>query len=162
MTFFRVPNAVHLSADRNKDISMHKVFVFGTLKEGFPNFATNKGVRYPGDFQTKNRYPLYLVGDRYSPWLILNRGYGHQVQGQVFLVNDDVLRQMDMLERIQAADGYRRVELTVVDKATGEEIDVFAYGKPLDQLYGARIQQEIPGDYTLAHSALYRSRQAVA
>ncbi len=141
---------------------MHQVFVFGTLKEGFPNFAINKGVRYPGNFQTKNRYPLYLVGERYSPWLILNRGFGHQVQGQVFLVDDGVLGEMDVLERIDVADGYRRVELTVIEQVTGEELEVYAYGKPLEQLYGAHIQQEIQGDYTLAHSALYRSRQAVA
>lgn len=48
----------------------HLVFVFGTLKEGFPNFATNKGVRRGGDFVTASRYPLYLVGERCSPWLI--------------------------------------------------------------------------------------------
>ena len=26
----------------------HLVFVFGTLKEGFPNFTANRGVRRPG------------------------------------------------------------------------------------------------------------------
>ena len=48
----------------------HRVFVFGTLKEGFPNFATNRGRRIAGGFVTVQRYPLYLVGERFSPWLL--------------------------------------------------------------------------------------------
>ncbi|WP_039841607.1 gamma-glutamylcyclotransferase [Vibrio owensii] len=51
---------------------MHRVFVYGTLKEGFPNFKSNNGTRYQGKFTTLETYPLYLVGDRYSPWLILD------------------------------------------------------------------------------------------
>jgi gamma-glutamylcyclotransferase (GGCT)/AIG2-like uncharacterized protein YtfP len=39
----------------------HLVFVFGTLKEGFPNFTVNRGVRVPGSFSTCSAYPLYLV-----------------------------------------------------------------------------------------------------
>jgi len=46
---------------------VHKVFVFGTLKEGFPNFKKNKGIRYRQNFDTKESYPLYLVGVRFSP-----------------------------------------------------------------------------------------------
>ena len=57
------------------------VFVFGTLKQGFPNFATNKGARVAGDFMTVERYPLYLVGERYSPWLVDAAGKGERVVG---------------------------------------------------------------------------------
>lgn len=52
----------------------HRVFVFGTLKEGFPNFAVNTGIRLSGNFETEDLYPLYLVGERHSPWLVLNAG----------------------------------------------------------------------------------------
>ncbi|WP_285414832.1 hypothetical protein [Variovorax sp. efr-133-TYG-130] len=31
------------------------VFVFGTLKEGFPNFTTNRGKRVAGEFVTVER-----------------------------------------------------------------------------------------------------------
>ena len=45
----------------------HLVFVFGTLKEGFPNFATNRGVRVPGAFTTKYRYPpLCILSSKFS------------------------------------------------------------------------------------------------
>jgi len=46
------------------------VFVFGTLKQGFPNFATNRGRRVGGTFRTLERLPLLLVGQRHVPWLI--------------------------------------------------------------------------------------------
>ncbi|MBF9000351.1 gamma-glutamylcyclotransferase family protein [Vibrio nitrifigilis] len=141
---------------------MHKVFVFGTLKEGFPNYKTNKGLRYPGEFKTQYRYPFYLVGERHSPWLILNKGHGYQVSGQVFMVDDAALAEMDSLERIHEVDGYRRIEINVIEQNTGEEVNVYAYGKPLDQLYGADIQCEVAGEYTLSHAHLYRSRMAVA
>jgi hypothetical protein len=40
-----------LSATVKALMSQH-VFVFGTLKEGFPNFGANKGIRIPGKFVT--------------------------------------------------------------------------------------------------------------
>lgn len=139
---------------------MPKVFVFGTLKEGFPNFKTNKGVRYRGDFATKARYPLYLVGERFSPWLVLKEGEGHPVKGQVFDVSDDVLSQMDTLERITAKDGYRKVSIPVVCLESGDEINVLAYGKPPEMLEGAQVMQKLAGEYLLEHAALYRSRMS--
>ncbi|PJE57265.1 gamma-glutamylcyclotransferase family protein [Marinomonas sp. BSi20584] len=137
---------------------MHKVFVFGTLKEGFPNFKTNKGIRYRGDFKTKERYPLYLVGERFSPWLVLLSGEGYPVKGQVFEVSDDVLAEMDALERITAIDGYRKVSIPVICLESGDEINVLAYGKPPEMLQDVQVMQELAGDYCLEHAALYRSR----
>lgn len=139
---------------------MHKVFVFGTLKEGFPNFKTNKGIRYRGDFETKERYPLYLIGERFSPWLVLQAGEGYPVKGQVFDVSEDVLTEMDALERITAPDGYRKVIVPVICLESGEEINVLVYGKPPEMLQGAQIMTELSGEYGLEHAALYRSRNA--
>ena len=137
---------------------MHKIFVFGTLKEGFPNFKTNKGIRFRGDFETKDRYPLYLVGERFSPWLVLQSGNGHPVKGQVFEVSDDVLAEMDALERITAVDGYRKISIPVICLGSGEEIYVLAYGKPPEMLQGVEVMQELAGEYGLEHATLYRSR----
>jgi gamma-glutamylaminecyclotransferase len=137
---------------------MFNIFVYGTLKEGFPNYKTNKGRRINGHFVTINRYPLYLIGERFSPWLILKEGEGHNVRGQVFSLSVDALYEMDKLERISEPDGYRRVKLTVVSETTGEEQVVFAYGKPVEQLSDADVRKEINGDYTPEYASLYRSR----
>ena len=134
---------------------MHKIFVFGTLKEGFPNYGINKGSRLEGSYLTKNRYPLYLIGKRFSPWLVLDKGNGHNVRGQVFIVNDATLAEMDKLERINEVDGYRRIKLTVISEESAEKLVVFAYGKPVEQLDSADIRLELNGEYELEHSLLY-------
>ena len=136
---------------------MYKIFVFGTLKEGFPNYKINKGSRLKGNYLTKNKYPLYLIGERFAPWLMLDKGNGHNVRGQVFTVDDATLADMDKLERINKSDGYRRIELTVISEESGKELVVFAYGKLVEQLNSADIQLELDGEYKLEHSLLYLS-----
>lgn len=136
------------------------IFVFGTLKEGFPNYSVNNGIRLPGEFATVKQYPLYLVGERHSPWLVLDEGRGFSVKGQVFQVSKQALADMDALERIEESDGYRRIELDVVELATQQTLRVFVYGKPLEQLEQALIQSELAGEYTLKDSLTYRSRYA--
>jgi len=138
---------------------MFPVFVFGTLKEGFPNSGTNKGSRIAGEFLTSNRYPLYLVGERYSPWLVLSEGEGFQVRGQVFRVDEATLGDMDRLERIHAADGYRRVQMPVIPEFTNEEIQVFVYVKLPQQLEGMLVQFGPIAEYELKHSSLYQKRK---
>ncbi len=137
---------------------MYPVFVFGTLKQGFPNSSQNSGSRVSGEFLTKDRYPLYLVGERHSPWLVLSRGEGFQVRGQVFMVDDATLKVMDRLERIHQADGYRRVQMPVISESTSEEMQVFVYVKPAEQLEGMRVQLGPIAAYELEHSSLYRKR----
>jgi len=84
------------------------IFVFGTLKEGFPNFPTNRGRRVPGRFRTEMAFPLYLVGDRHAPWMLDSPNSGLNVTGEVYEVDEDALRLMDVLERVHEPDGYIR------------------------------------------------------
>ncbi|MBI2772034.1 MAG: gamma-glutamylcyclotransferase [Burkholderiales bacterium] len=138
----------------------HLVFVFGTLKEGFPNFATNKGARIAGEFVTAQAFPLYLVGERCSPWMIDQPGQGHRVAGQLFEVDGETLARMDALERIGEADGYRRVVIDVADTAdaAGAVRAVFAYLKPATQFRELDARHGPLSCYTLEHAALYRAR----
>jgi gamma-glutamylaminecyclotransferase len=134
------------------------VFVFGTLKEGFPNFATNRGVRIGGRFITREAYPLYLVGDRHSPWLIDEPGAGMRVAGEVFRVDADDLGAMDRLERVAQPDGYRRVLLEVECAETALCQRAYAYVKAADQLVPSQIRKGPLNAYTQEHAALYRAR----
>ena len=137
---------------------MHPIFVFGTLKEGFPNFHINKGIRIKGRFHTNTPYPLYLVGERYAPWLIQKENEGHQVGGEVFLVDKDGMNRMDLLERIHEPDGYRKTQIIVVSELTQEEMRVDAYLKPPEQLNKGIIRLGPLREYTLSHAMLYRPR----
>ena len=136
------------------------IFVFGTLKEGFPNFGANAGTRVPGMFITQERYPLYLVGQRCSPWLIDTPGQGEHVRGQVFEVQPKALKQMDLLERVSEPDGYKRVQIQVTPQSpdVGHSISVFAYLKPPGSLEAAAIAAGPLAEYTFEHAARYRKR----
>ena len=136
----------------------HRVFVFGTLKEGFPNFLPHQGTRVPGTFITQERFPLYLVGQRHSPWLMHAPGEGHRIQGQVFEVDQAALDAMDQLERITEPDGYRRVVLEVASSGVGNPavLNVNAYVKPPECLDPAEIRLGPLAEYTHEHAALYR------
>ncbi len=138
------------------------VFVFGTLKEGFPNFAANSGVRVPGVFQTRERLPLYLVGERHSPWLLELPGVGYLVRGQVFEVDNVALKAMDVLERTDAPDGYRRMEIGVerADHGAMQTLAAYAYLKDVSSLTADLHRIGPLAEYTLEHAALYRRRNA--
>jgi gamma-glutamylaminecyclotransferase len=134
----------------------HRVFVFGTLKEGFPNFAVNKGVRLPGSFRTLDRFPLYLVGERHVPWMLDLRGEGERVVGEVYEVDDAALAAMDRLERVGELDGYRRAVIRVEGDVA--PIEVFAYLKFAPHLVRSEARLGPIEEYTLDHARLYRSR----
>jgi gamma-glutamylaminecyclotransferase len=136
------------------------VFVYGTLKEGFPNFATNRGTRLPGTFITKERFPFYLVGERFSPWLINSPGQGQRVFGQVFEVNQFTLEAMDKLERITEPDGYRRVglEVELSSEAPTSPVKAFAYLKQPKHFTPSEVRLGPIDEYTLEHATLYRPR----
>jgi len=135
---------------------MLNVFVYGTLKQGFPNFGLNKGVRCSGSFVTRDKYPLYLIGERYSPWLVLDKGNGTHVKGQVFKVSKTILTVMDRLERTDKPDGYRRTMAEVTCSESGEQQIAFIYAKPIAMLTSAEIRSELAGEYLPEHSVLYR------
>jgi gamma-glutamylaminecyclotransferase len=135
----------------------HAVFVFGTLKTGFPNFATNAGTRVPGRFVTCLPYPLYLVGERHSPWMVHAPGEGSPVHGEVFEVEDTTLAAMDSLERVDAEDGYRRVAIEVRGE-DGAVRTVFAYLKEPRHLRVDEVRLGPLDEYTTAHAGLYRAR----
>ena len=137
---------------------MASVFVYGTLKEGFPNFRTNRGRRVPGDFVTLERFPLYVTGERHSPWLLHAPGQGEQVRGQVFQVDAPTLQAMDQLERVTAPDGHRRVAIQVQRVGEPAPLTVWAYLKRPDELTGTRVHAGPLGEYTLEQAAHYRPR----
>ena len=135
------------------------VFVYGTLKEGFPNFHVNNGTRVPGTFMTRERFPLVLVGERWTPCLINRVGRGVQVAGQVYRVDQAALARMDEIEQVTQPDGYRRMKIMVRRPSEHRLFEVEAYLKDEEQLKGTQVQLGPLAEYTLEHAARYQSRQ---
>jgi gamma-glutamylaminecyclotransferase len=136
------------------------VFVFGTLKHGFPNFDINQGRRVGPAFRTLDRLPLLLMGERHVPWLIDSPGLGERVAGEVYEVNAAALAAMDALERVGEPDGYHRKALRVAagDATDGAVVVAQAYLKHAKQVNEPDVQVGPLDEYTLAHAALYRRR----
>ena len=113
---------------------MHRVFVFGTLKQGFCNFHINRGQRVGGDFVTVERYALYILGEENLPWLLPTAGQGHAVVGQLFEVDDTTLAAMDRLERIDEPLWYRRVAIAVRPREGGVASTAWVYFGNVERL----------------------------
>ena len=136
------------------------IFVYGTLKEGFPNFHLNPGRRISGDYRTRQPLPFYVVQlpieDR-APWLVNNPGQGFQVSGQVFEVDAATLEAIDAFEGVGLPTGYVRVELELeaVDRE-GVLLSAHVYMKEAHQLVECLTIEGPFAEYTEQLAAGYR------
>ena len=136
---------------------MSLLFVYGSLKEGFPNFHVNKGQRLPGVYRTVHEHPFYLA-DGVLPCLLNAPGRGHQVIGQLFEVSDAELAAMDKLERVGEPGGYDRVSIDVEpnDGSPAEPMSVFVYVQHESRLSGAGPHLGPFAEYTHEHAKSLR------
>jgi gamma-glutamylaminecyclotransferase len=89
---------------------MHRVFVFGTLKEGFPLHRqglddTPKRL----DCRTVERFPMFIAGPWYAPMMMNEPGSGRQVRGELYEVDDTRLALLDGLESVGKPGNFRVV-----------------------------------------------------
>ena len=139
------------------------IFVYGTLKEGFPNFHFNPGRRVPGTYQTRQPLPFYVVQlrdeDR-APWLVNQPGHGVQVAGQLFEVDAATLQAMDVFEEVGLPTGYVRVavELEPVDEA-GTVLHAHVYMKEEHQMVECLAIEGPFAEYTAELAVGYRLEQ---
>lgn len=92
------------------------VFVYGTLKTNQPNHyylndSANGQSSLVSKGKTSDRYPL-VTGTRYNvPYLLKLPGIGHEVNGEVYRVDELMLVKLDELER--HPDYYLREKITI-------------------------------------------------
>lgn len=108
---------------------MTRVFVYGTLKKGQPNndrmFDSNNGkAEYLGSAFTIQKYPLVITTKYNIPFLLNIPGHGHQVHGEIYKVDDQMLKFLDEFESVPTLYQRTEVQLEVkewVGKTEGEE-----------------------------------------
>lgn len=138
------------------------IFVYGTLKEGFANFHVNAGVRLPGEFETTERYPLYVMGEYLIPWLVDRAGEGECVAGQLFAVDVAALKLMDELERLNEPGWYTRRHILVRERGAGPctpRKALVYFGAP-ERLRTETIHVGPISEFTPTHDQRYRQRAA--
>lgn len=80
-----------------------RVFVYGTLKRGQPNYkwltdSSNGSATFISSGTTSVRFPL-VIGTRYNIPFLLNRpGTGNLIAGEVYEIDEPMLSRLDVLE----------------------------------------------------------------
>lgn len=130
---------------------MTLLFVYGSLKQGFPNFHHNRGRHVAGDFRTCRPHPLMLA-DGVLPCLLPQPGQGLHVTGQLFEAGAEELAAMDALERVGQPGGYTRI---------GIEVEPVTGGAPLQaQVYVQDAARLAPGGAHVGPLAEYTAEHA--
>lgn len=100
----------------------NKVFVYGSLKRGQPNHHYLEGAKFIGEHLTGKGYTLHVDG---LPFLVKD-GRGPGCFGELYLVDNETLRQLDKLEGHPTF--YTRSLIAIYDSEVGMPIEnVYVY-----------------------------------
>ena len=113
-------------------MSSHHVFVYGTLKRGFPNHATlaeQPGAAFIAMARTVERFPLVVQGQWFSPAMLPEPGEGERVTGELWRVDEAGLAALDRLESTHLPTGYDRAEIAIVRAGKAESEVAWVYFK---------------------------------
>jgi len=95
-------------------MAAHRVFIYGTLKRGFPNHDQwLRGINCLGPHRTVLAFPLLIGGPWYSIQMVPEPGRGLRVSGELYLLDDDGLARLDDLESVGQPSGYTRRQIDV-------------------------------------------------
>lgn len=127
---------------------MHLVFVYGTLKRGFPNYDKwMKPFKYIADGITQEKFQLIVGGPYYSPILLNELGEGHKICGEIFEVDDAGLKILDVLESIGKSNGYKRIATNAQYSNSPDILNVWIYVK--NRTAVDQIHSELTNEYKL-------------
>jgi len=106
-----------------------KLFVFGTLKRGFPLHELGlDGAACLGVYRTLARYPMLIAGPWYAPMMLPEPGHGHRVLGELYEVEPARLALIDAIESVGVPGNLRlAIEVEALDGTVRSE--AFAYFK---------------------------------
>ncbi|XP_044200862.1 gamma-glutamylaminecyclotransferase-like [Thunnus albacares] len=110
-------------------VRMAHVFVYGTLKKGQPNYfrmfhSPNGKAEFLASACTTEKYPLVIASEYNIPFLLNIPGQGHRVQGEIYKVDDQMLKFLDAFEGIPTMYQRTLVKLEVKEwkgQTEGEE-----------------------------------------
>lgn len=112
--------------DSKGEVKMYKVFVYGTLKRGGRFHKALQDSTFLGEARTKHLYGAYW--NRYP--VVTRKLSELQVHGEVYEVDDVVLKELDQIEG--HPDLYIRDSVPVI-LDSGKEIEVLMYFLDLNE-----------------------------
>jgi gamma-glutamylcyclotransferase (GGCT)/AIG2-like uncharacterized protein YtfP len=118
--------------DASRDLL--NVFVYGTLLSGEPNHDRLRGARLIASTRTESRYTLLSLG----PYPALVEGGTTSVAGEVYDVDDELLRALDRFEGVPSL--YRRVRIHLLGGSVAD-----GYALPRSRSASGKKHRLIPG-----------------
>ncbi|MDN3722690.1 gamma-glutamylcyclotransferase family protein [Roseibium salinum] len=90
---------------------VRKVFVFGTLKRGFPLHERGLSeAKLLGQYRTRERYPLLVAGPWFAPMMLNEPGIGYQVVGELYETNDITIENLERIESVGEPGNFSPVD----------------------------------------------------
>ena len=127
---------------------MYEVFVYGTLKRGFPNYEVGMvDAQFICRARSVDAFPLVIGGRWFTPYLIDEQGSGHRVFGDLFRVTAERLDFLDSFESVHLPNGYKRREIEVETESGNLTQTAWAYLKDREAIEG--IQSSPMEEYPL-------------
>ena len=106
----------------------NNVFIYGTLKRGYQNHDDHlKLEKYLGEYRTIECYPLVVANEWFAPVLLLEKGVGYQVIGELYSVDDIKLAELDKFEHTHHTKGYKRILIVIQNIENSEHVEAYAY-----------------------------------
>ncbi|XP_048754583.2 gamma-glutamylaminecyclotransferase-like isoform X2 [Ostrea edulis] len=110
-----------INIDQENTIFMNKVFVYGTLKNGQPNFfrlmdPDSGSATFVNEGRTVDKYPLVIERSWNLPCLLNEPGTGMNVKGEIYDVDEKKMKFLDYFE--DHPDMYRRTLISVEHKSS--------------------------------------------
>ncbi|XP_036749504.1 gamma-glutamylaminecyclotransferase [Manis pentadactyla] len=123
---------------------MAHVFVYGTLKTGQPNHkvlrdGANGRAAFRGQGRTLEPHPLVIAGEHNIPWLLNLPGRGLRVLGEIYAVDERMLRFLDEFEGCPDMYQRTRVRIAVLEWEGARSVPE---GTPVLEWEGARSAPE--------------------
>lgn len=109
------------------EVNKHCLFVYGTLKQGYPNSHMLAHADFLGDFEVNcckmyaGSFAPYLVCDTFAN----TESRASRVKGELYLVSDKHLTQLDRLEGHPTL--YERMQLCWFNLTPEKQVCVLSY-----------------------------------
>jgi gamma-glutamylaminecyclotransferase len=111
---------------------MHRLFVFGTLKRGFPlHDRALAGSVCRGSYRTSEPFPMLVAGDWFAPMMMNEPGIGRHVLGELYEIADSRLKSIDEMESV-GIPGHFRTLISVAPVCGGVACLANVYMKSRD------------------------------
>jgi gamma-glutamylaminecyclotransferase len=124
----------NVTAPRRFTAAMTKVFVYGTLKRGFPFFERGLAdALFLGPVQTIEPYPMFIAADFYGPMMLDRPGEGLRITGELYEVDPSALDKLDELESVGKPGSFRS-KVMVEPVGGGVAVEAIGYMKTEDWL----------------------------